>query len=146
MVSDKRFNDVPVETVAEVAAFEEVKARLRAFRESNPAFFKYLEPLIEEYNTKQEAAEKVVRAKQVSCGDFHQYQRYVQYDTKALRDALGRDAFLAVGGSETTVTKYDIDKTRFEVAAKSGQVPQNVLQQATKVTTRYHMPEKIKLP
>lgn len=146
MAKENRFNDTPIEAVKEVREFEEVRARIQAFRDANPAFFQFLDPLIEEYNTKREAAEKEVRSRGISCGEFQLYQQYVTYDVDAIRNALGRDGFLAVGGTEKTVTKYELDKKRFEVAAKSGQVPQNVLETASKLERKFHQPRKIELP
>lgn len=136
----------PVNQIPEVAKFEDVKERYRAFREANPEFFKYLDALTEEYNTSLQAAEQAVRSKQVSCGEFILYQYTTSYNAEAAFNALGPDGFLAAGGKISTVTVHELDKERFEAAVAGGAVPKDVADQVIKTSPRYKKAHPIQLP
>lgn len=142
----KRDNAVPASEIPEVAAFEEVKQRLQAFRESNPDFFQFLEGLIEEYNDKLDAASKATKSKQVSCGDFDLYQWSTKFDAQVLYQALGHQKFLACGGKVNTVTQYEVDRTRMQSAIDAGVVPKDIADAAVSRSPRFHKPDKLVMP
>lgn len=146
MAKDKTHNPVPVETIPEVAAFQEVRGRFDAFRASNPEFFKYLDDISEEYNNKLQAADKAVRGLGVSCGDFILYQYQTRYDAEAAFNALGESDFLRAGGKVSTVTIHDLDKARFDAAVASGQIPKEIAEQVVKKSARYKKPDPIDVP
>lgn len=141
-----RHNDTPVETIPEVAAFQAVKARYEAFRQANPQFFDYLNVLQEEFNQTLEAAEKTVRARKVSCGDFELYQFSTTYKPEELLQAVGRERFLELGGKITTQTIYDIDKGRVDVAIERGDIPAEAAERVRVKSPKYHKPTKLVLP
>jgi hypothetical protein len=142
----KKYNEVVANEVPEVLHFQGVKAKYEAFRAANPDFFTYLDTLTEEYNTAWEAAEKAVRAKGVSCGDFVLYQYATKYKPYELFSAMGHDKFLAVGGVVSTRTIYDVDKTRVDSAIASGDIPPAVASQIRTQEARYKKPSKLELP
>lgn len=144
--NETRFNDVPLDEVPEVAPFMEVRERLRAFREANKDFFEYLDALAEEYNSKLEVAEKAVRARRVSCGDFHLYQMGKKFDAELLYQSLGQVKFLEVGGIMSTRTIYELDKTRFQSALAANQIPPALKEVAVKDDPKFHMPPKVNIP
>lgn len=143
---EKRLNEVPLTEIPEVAAFNEVQERYKAFRGSNPEFFKYLDQLAEEFNDKREAAEKATRSREVTCGDFHLYQFSTKYHPEALYQAMGHQRFLSLGGELHTQTIYQVDKARVEAAIKSGDIPKEVAEQVRTRDPRYHKPNKLELP
>lgn len=142
----KKHNEVTVEEIPEVSAFAEVKAKYEAFKTANPEFFDYLNALTEEYNTAWEAAEKAVKSRGVSCGDFVLYQFATKYKPDLLFQAMGHDRFLAVGGVVATKTVYDVDKTRVDSAIASGAIPPAVAAEVRVQEARYHKPDKLELP
>ena len=146
MAKDKRYQDTPVNTIPEVAAFEDVRQRLAAFKEANKAFFDYLDALSEEYNQKLEAADKAVRARGVSCGEFELYQYNTKYNPELLYQYLGRDRFLEVGGKIIQQTVYDVDKGLVDAAIASKTIPENIAGEVRKKEARYHKPDKAVLP
>ena len=141
--NDLRLNDTPVEAVPEVAEYQEVRARYAAFRSANPEFFQYLDALQEELNQKMQAAEKVVRAREISCGDFELYQFQTKYSPEELLQALGRDKFLQVGGTMTTQTVYGVEKARLEAAIRCGDIPAEVAARVVIKSPRFHKPEPL---
>ena len=145
-MADKAHNAKSPEEVPEVQAFEAVKERLRAFREANPQFFEFLDPMMEAYNDAHEAAEKAVRAQQISCGDFRLYQFQTKFNPDKLYDALGNDTFLAVGGKNSTVVVRSLDKARIESALKSGAISEEVAEQFVTKSPRFKKPEKANIP
>jgi hypothetical protein len=79
----------------------------------------------------------------VSCGSWELYQKQTTYDADALYDALGMEKFMAVGGTLNTVTKRDIDKTKFKAAIARNDVPPEVVESISKISPRYHAPKKL---
>lgn len=144
--TEQRFNNVNAEEIPEVVTFNEVRDRLRAFREANKDFFDYLDALGEEYNSKLEVAEKAVRARVVSCGDFHLYQMGKKFNAELLYQSLGQVKFLEVGGVIATKTAYELDKTRFQSALAANQIPQELKEVAVRDDPKYHMPPKVNIP
>jgi hypothetical protein len=144
--TEQRFNNVNAEEIPEVGAFLEVRDRLRAFRDANKDFFEYLDALGEEYNSKLEVAEKVVRGRMVSCSDFHLYQLGKKFNAELLYQSLGQVKFLEVGGIVATKTSYELDKTRFQSALAANQIPAPLMEVAVKDDPKYHMPPKVNIP
>jgi hypothetical protein len=138
-----RINEVPRESVPEVAAFEEAAAQLAQFRAANQQVFDEYEERARDLNQKMQAADKVVRSKQVSCGSWEWYQTQVSYDADALYEALGREKFMQVGGKLQTTTKRSVDKTKVEAAIARKDIPQKVVEHIKKESPRYHAPKPI---
>lgn len=142
-MAEDRYNDTPVESIPEVADFEAVKQKYKAFRQANEPFFKYLDELQEQYNQKLEAANKAVRSRNASCSDFHLYNRIIKYNPEAMLTALGREDFLRLGGKETVQTVYSVDKTRAESAITASNIPKHVVDSFRSEEPRYHTPKKL---
>lgn len=143
---EPRYNDVPVTEIPEVLNFESVKARYAKFKQDNPAFFQYMNQLQEEYNIALQAAEKAVKAKKVSCGDFHYYLRLDKIDEDMAYQIHGHEKFLALGGSVETVTVRKMDKTRYMSNVQSGVVTKEESSITVKTEPRYHKPEGMNVP
>lgn len=137
---------VPVEEVPEVAAFHDVKERLNAFKQANPQFFEFLGGILEEYNDKLEAAEKVVRQRGIRCGDFDLYQWTEKVNAEQLYQSMGYEGFMSVGGKMSTVTVYEADKDRVRGFIVSGKIPPAVAEAVFKSEPRFHKPDKARLP
>lgn len=136
-------NRKDIGAIPEVAAYEEAKQMLDAFRAVNEQVFSTYADLVDDLNQKREAADKVVRAQEASCGDWDLYQYQTKYDAKALFEALGRDGFLAVGGKLKKVTEYDVDKAKVKMAISSKQIPEEVAEAVVTVSPRYHAPKPV---
>jgi hypothetical protein len=120
-----------------------VKARYDTFRATNPAFFAHLDALEEEINTKLEAADKAVRARGISCGDFHLYSYSTKYNPEELLQAMGREKFMQVGGTMTTQTVYGVDKARVDASIASKDIDESVAEKVRVKQPRYHSPKKL---
>jgi hypothetical protein len=138
-----RHNDVHFNEIPEVAEFEQAREAVEAFRRAYPQVFEQYGELVDIYNSRLEAADKVVRSREVSCGSWELYQKQTTYDADALYDALGMEKFMAVGGTLNTVTKRDIDKTKFKAAIARNDVPPEVVESISKISPRYHAPKKL---
>ena len=130
----------------EVLDYEQAKAILAQFKLMNAPFMEQLEALVEQYNQRREAAEKAVRARGVSCGDFDLYQAYEKPDGQALLNALGREAFIGIGG--TIITSHDakIEAKQVQVALARGIIDQPLYDEVTSIVVRYHLPREISTP
>jgi hypothetical protein len=138
-----RYNSIDPSQIPEVMAFEEAQQMLDVFKDKHSHIFQEYDELIQARNIKLEAADKVVRAKKVSCGDWELYQRQKTFDADALYEALGRDQFLAVGGVLQTVTNRSIDKAKLEASIARGDIPKKVLDVVVSESPRYHAPKAI---
>lgn len=137
------YNKKEISEIPEVAAFEESKQMLEAFKTRYIQIFESYEHLVADANQKLEAADKVVRAKEISCGDWDLYQYQTKVDAEALFNALGMDKFLQVGGKTTTKTVYDADKARIEASAARGDISKNIATDVLKQSPRYHAPKSV---
>lgn len=135
-------NEIPevVEYLAAEETYEAVKEKHR----------KALEELImaaNERNACLEAADKAVRALEVSCGPFQLLGRPTEkIDAEALYEELGKDGFLAAGGKIETQTVYVVDVAKFHRLVSSGEIPQEILDAVTTRTCRFRKPDKVILP
>jgi hypothetical protein len=138
----------PTESFPEVIEFLEAKAALEEFKQVHPEVFEELSQLTERYNATLEQAEKVVRQSESKCGPFDAYQVSVKYNAEALYNAVGRDAFLQIGGTINQTTEYELDKGRFEaaVSSPSNKITEEVLKTVRKETVTYHVPTKLVVP
>lgn len=135
----------PTSDIPEVEAFEAVKLKLQRMKEAYPEVFEQLEPLVEEYNDKLEAAGKAVAARKVDCGDFKKLSETVSFDADKLYEILGHDTFLTIG---TVATKqvFTVDKKKAEIAIANGVIPEDVVPEVKTVSPRYTKPKPLVLP
>lgn len=136
-----RHKDVPVESVPEVRAFVEAQEMLEAFVENNQGVFQAYFQLLDTVKQKQEAADKTVRAKGVSCGPWELYQYQTKVNAEAMFNALGMEAFLRLGGSTTTKTIYEADKAKVEAAIARGDISPDLGETFIERSPRYHSPK-----
>lgn len=134
------------EQIAEVKSFMDAEKELQAFIETNPGFYKRLSQLVEERNTRLEAADKVVRAHRVSCGPFTFLNTKRVVDAETLFNELGDDGFKAVGGYTEQRTHYAIDKDRFFAYVDAKQVPKEVVEVSVKEQAAFKVIPVYKLP
>jgi hypothetical protein len=146
MAQQKVLNPKPVEEIPEVAAFEEVRERMKAVRDANAQFFSELDSLAEEYNDKRAAAIRATKAQEVSSGCIVMYQWSTKYDAEVLYQSLGHQGFLNVGGKVSQVADYSIDKARFESAHKSGQINDEVYNRVVTKSPRFKKPDEVHIP
>lgn len=138
-----RRNDVPIETIPEVLEYNEAKEMLQAFCEANAQIFRTYDTLAENLNQKREVADKAVRGKEVSCGDWELYQYATKYNAIALYEALGREQFLKVGGKLEKITNYDVDKVKIQSAIASKAISKEIADQVVIKNPMYHAPSPV---
>lgn len=131
--------------IPEVVAFIQVQQQYDSFRQANRQFFDYLDKLAAEYNEKLVDAEKAVRARGVSCGPFHAYQKQVTYNADALYELMGREKFLELGGKEELQKIRSVDKKRIDMNIATNKIPQEVACEVRKESPRYKKPGGITL-
>lgn len=137
---------VDIGEIPEVIEFVDAQEALQEFKQEHAAVFETLAQLTERYNASLEQADKVCRARQVSCGPFDLYQFSTKYDAEALYNAVGRDKFLELGGKIDTVTAFSVDKGKLEACIAQRKIESDVVDRVRKETPNYHKPEKVQLP
>lgn len=140
-------NTMPVSKIPEVRAYASIKEELDAFKAANPEFFEELHSLVDRHNAALDLADKAVRAKQVSCGDFKLLGKpATHYNAEKLCEELGQEAFESVGGAINRVVEYAVDKSILEAHIARGAIAEDVLKHVKTIKCRYDKPEKIVLP
>lgn len=136
---------VSPEEIPEVASFLEADEQLQTFVDSHRKIFDQFSAYAENRNQLLEAAEKVVRARKVSCGPIVQFSEQIRYNWKAMFDFFGgdKDTFMNNGGKINRVTKYDGNREIPEVKIKTGEISEEDAEVFRTVSPRYKTPDKI---
>lgn len=137
---------VTVSEVQEVKDLLEIKAQIDQLKTDNPEIFSKLEELVDRYNTLLEAAEKVVRARNVSCGPFDNFSTVVVYNAEAMIDELGHEDFYKYGGTYEVKSVYGVEKEVLEANIAANKIPEESLEQFRTVQRKYHKPKKFVIP
>jgi hypothetical protein len=132
--------------IPEVMNFIQAQERIEEFKQMHAEVFTMYDQLADFYNTSLEAAEKICRATQVSCGPFVLKHFATKYDGKKLFEQVGRDKFLELGGTLGSEPTYEIDKARFEAAVAARKVSKEIVEQVRKETPNFTKPDKLVLP
>jgi hypothetical protein len=138
-----RRNEVPINSIPEVDALEQTKQRIKKFMEDNAQFFEWWKELAEEYNDRLQAAEKAVRARQVSCGDIELGSFQTKYDWDYMYERYGRDEFLERGGKLETVQVKSGDKKRVDLQIESGKIAKEDAEHIRKQSPKFTVPKPL---
>ena len=134
---------VEPDEIPEVQEYMDAKAMLDAYIHHNQSVFEQYRELAENVNRARESADKVVRAKEVSCGPWDIYQTQTTYDANVLYEALGREGFMRVGGKVQMQAAYEVDKAKVEAAIARGEIPPELVSSVKKESPRYKAPKDI---
>lgn len=140
-ISTKNIADIP-----EVVSYEQAKQMLNNFKAANPKFCETLAQLAEQYNQCREAAEKAVKALNVSCGDFDLYQKADKVDGDKVLDALGRDLFVEIGGTIKAKNEAKITAKQLQLALARNAIEQELYDEVVTEEPRYHKPLEYIVP
>lgn len=132
---------VPIESIPEVVAYEEAKEMVDIFREQHKKVFASYDMLIDSLSQKRDAADKAVRSRQVSCGDWDWYQTQTKINVDLLLNTLGVERFLEIGGTSTTETIYKIDEDTIKAAATRKFITETLSKEAIVKIPKYHAPK-----
>ena len=129
-------NWTSAETIPEVM-------ELLEFEKVNQADLERIRPLLEQRDILIQAAEKAVRAKEVSCDRFIILSQIDSVSWEALFDRIGREQFLDLaGGVIQTVPKYSGDVATYKSAGASRRIPEEIHRKVYKKITRYTVQER----
>jgi hypothetical protein len=132
--------------IPEVMEFQNARDYLNQFLQANTSVIEQLRQYIDHYNQTREAAEKVVRARGVTCGDFEIRSQAFKVDSEKLLNAIGREAFIQAGGTLKRKAEAKIDYKQLEIAMAKGQISQEIFNEVTKREDRYHIPSPLYSP
>lgn len=136
---------VAITSISEVQLAMDLKMEIDALKGEHPEVFLRLADLIDRYNTAVDDADKVVRAKGVSCGPFTNSGNAVKYNPDKMYDELGEELFLKAGGSVASVPVYTVNKETLEAAIQSGEIPEESVEHFRTVEKRYKKPTKLSI-
>jgi hypothetical protein len=135
---------VPPEEISEVVAYQDAEETREAFRTAHKKVFEQYDELVEDRNQKLGAADKKVRALQVTCGDWRIKNTRIQWDYEGLCEFRGRERFLEIPGTTIhTITEKGGDKARLEAAYAAGTVSKEEADMFRKETLAYSTPKKV---
>lgn len=141
-----KYNEVPVDSIPEVAALEQTKTRMRKFMDDNAQFFQWWSELVEEYNDRLQAADKAVRARGVTCGDIVVGSYQTKYDWDYMYERYGRDEFLERGGKLETIQTKSGDKKRVDLQIDAGKIAKEDAEHIRKKTPKFSTPKPLGMP
>ena len=124
---NKGINYTNPEEIPEVREYLETVETIEVFRREHKKVFEQYDELIEQHNQRLEAADKTVRAREISSGPFVRTREQPIYDAKAFYDAVGQDKFLNHGGRINTVVQYEIDKEKVGRDIAAGKIDPHVV-------------------
>jgi len=133
-----------LEQVPELIDYLDVRSVVEAYEEE-PTVKEYRAQL-EKYNAARELADKALRAKGLSYGEWQAYQKRVKYDAEKLCQILGEEMFRAVGGTIETQFVYSVDKTKLEGAFAMRKINPDLRKEVCQESTVYHAPKEVVLP
>lgn len=138
----------PVEAcdVPEIMHFEEEDRMLRQFEIKHQKFMEEYRARVAAWNAAREVADKAVRSAKVSCGKWERFSDETRFDYAAMYDTLGRERYLELGNSLSTVTNYGGDNDRMKGIIAKGEIAEDVAAGFTTVIGKYHSPKKAVLP
>jgi hypothetical protein len=114
-----------------------------ALKAEHPTIFMQYNDLVDRYNAVLEEAEKDVRTKGVSCGEFENYSTSVKYNPDKMFEELGEEMFLANGGTMNTKTVYEVDPKKVEAAIAGKTIPEECVDNFREVRRNYRKPSKL---
>lgn len=135
-------NSVNPQDIPEVAQYEHMKEVLNNFKNdpNNARVIGTYADIVESYNSAREAAEKAVRTARVKCGDFNLYQQVEKTDGEKVLNAVGREAFIRMGGSLKVKYEPKISVRQLKVALAKQEISQELYDEVVRVEDRYHVP------
>lgn len=134
---------VSADDIQEVSDFMDIKQELDGLKADHPEIFRLYTDIVQRYNAALEAADKAVRARSISCGPFDLYSSRPDYNGEKMYEELGKELFLACGGSTVRTTEYKVDKAKVESAIASGKIPADCVKEFKSTRVAYHKPEKL---
>lgn len=132
--------------IPEVQAYEDAKAMYESFKAMNLPVVEKLREFLEHMNQTREAAEKAVRSAGVSCGEFDLYQQVDKVDGDNVLNAVGREKFIAIGGTVKQKNEAKIGVKQLKTALARGEITRELYDEVVKVENRYHVPGAGALP
>ena len=143
MQSTAKGKRLPIAEVPAVQQLADLKVEIDSLKAEFPEVFMKYADLVDRYNTVLEEAEKEVRTKGVSCGDFDNYSTSVKYDPVKMFEELGEDMFLKSGGTMSDKTVYEVDPKKVEAAIANGTIPEECVDNFRDVRRNYRKPTKL---
>lgn len=137
---------VDAEEIPEVQAYLRAVEKLEEWKKTYAGAYEELKEIQDLYNSTLEAADKSVRAREVSAGPFKLLNYSTSFNANALYDAVGREDFLRLGGSVQTVQQYDVDKKQFEAFVAQKKVHPDVVKAVISYGPRYQVLKKVTIP
>lgn len=136
-------DEIAVEDLPEVQSYIEELEMLEEFRNTHKQLFETYSFLVEKVNQRLSDADKAVRGRKVSCGPWVLQRIQKKYDAQQLRDLLGEQEFLDLGGSKRIVVEYDITKDKVEAAIARKDIEADVAEAITTETPVFSAPKAL---
>jgi hypothetical protein len=135
---------VRASSVAEVRAFLVCQRELEALKKKHAAACAALAAFAPDYNAKLEAAHAAVKGRRVKCGPFDLYGWHPTRTPQALADAVGREAFVALGG--VIGESFDIEPAIFDALVIDEKVSPSLAAAVVRYAPKFHKPEPLIIP
>jgi len=131
----------------EVLAFLDAEADYQAYKAANESVIRNLIAFANARNAAFEAADKIVRARELQVGPFKfKTAPFTKVDGTKAFDTLGLQNFQAIGGAMKTQVAYVLDARAVEIAIATGRLTEEVAKKFTERQVRYCSIPMVSIP
>lgn len=130
--------------ISAVKAYERAEKKLRTFVGEHGEVFDTYRELLDKLEKKRVVADAAIRSTDASFGPWVRLGEQCTYDRAALCKQIGEERFVALGGTVSTQTVYELDKDKIDVAIAADEIPASVLAAVREIKSRYKAPKTVR--
>jgi hypothetical protein len=130
-----------LEAIKAIKSYETTERKISLFESTNGEVFKTYDGMLEELERKRQVADAKIRATDATFGPWERFSEQKKYDTTALYDLIGKERFLALGGTVTEMPVIELDRDKLELAIASKELSKAVVAAILKITPMYRAPK-----
>jgi hypothetical protein len=141
MPASDDLDEAELEAIKAVKSYETYERRVAAFESDNREIFEGYDAMLEELERKRQVADALIRKTDATFGPWERFSEQRSYDVQALYTLLGKEKFLALGGTETEMPVIEFERKLLELQIKKRAIPASIVSQIVNVTSKYRAPK-----
>lgn len=140
--NDPNLSDLEKAAVRAARDFDDAEKVIDMFKIENSAVLKIYQELLDDREQKRQVADAAIRATGKSISQWDAFSENKRYYPEKLYEAVGREAFLKMGGKISTVQQYEIEGQAIDLAISKKEIPEALAAEVKKVTLKYRSPDE----
>lgn len=130
-----------LEAIKAIKSYETTERKISLFESENGEVFKTYDAMLDELERKRQVADAKIRATDATFGPWERFSEQKNYDTTALYDLIGKERFLALGGTVTEMPVIELERDKLELAIAEKEISKSVVSAILKITPKYRAPK-----